>query len=102
MMKTKEILHNVSLNFSKGSFSAIVGESGSGKSTISSILMKRNRKYTGHVLINDTDLNQISESSLMENITYVSHQSYLFKGTIKDNLLIAKPDASDEELWNCT
>lgn len=98
--ENKEILHNVSLNFSKGSFSAIVGESGSGKSTISSILMKRNRKYTGHVLINNIDLNQISESSLMENITYVSHQSYLFKGTIKDNLLIAKPDASDEELWN--
>ena len=97
--ENKEILHNVSLNFSKGSFSAIVGESGSGKSTISSILMKRNRKYTGHVLINNIDLNQISESSLMENITYVSHQSYLFKGTIKDNLLIAKPDASDEELW---
>lgn len=98
--ENKEILHDISLSFSKGSFSAIVGESGSGKSTISSILMKRNRKYTGHVLINNIDLNQISESSLMENITYVSHQSYLFKGTIKDNLLIAKPDASDEELWN--
>ena len=64
--------------------------------------MKRNRKYTGHVLINNIDLNQISESSLMENITYVSHQSYLFKGTIKDNLLIAKPDASDEETLECT
>ena len=94
------VIRGISLDIHQGESIAIVGESGSGKSTISSILMKRNRKYTGHVLINDTDLNQISESSLMENITYVSHQSYLFKGTIKDNLLIAKPDASDEELWN--
>lgn len=96
----KPILTDVSLTFKKGEFTAIVGESGSGKSTLVSILMKRNRNYTGNVWIDDTNINAISEASLMDNITYVSHQSYLFKGTVRDNLLMANANATDEDLWN--
>ena len=78
---------------------AIVGESGCGKSTISAILTGRNKGYGGSVSVGETELSEIREADLMENITYISHQSYLFKGTVRDNLLMGKPDASDSELW---
>ena len=95
----REILHGINLSFSKGSFTSLVGESGCGKSTIVSILMGRSRGYSGSVTIGGAELREISEESLMRHITYVSHQSYLFKGTVRSNLLMGKPDASDEQLW---
>lgn len=96
----REILHGIAMNFPMGSFTAIVGESGCGKSTISSILMGRNRGYTGEIMVGDIPLSEISEDSLLKSFTYVSHQSYLFKGTVRENLLMAKPDAGEDMLWN--
>ena len=95
----REILHGVDLQFTQGSFTALVGESGCGKSTIAAILMGRNKGYTGSVTIGGVELKDVNENSLLRNITYVSHQSYLFKGTVRDNLLMGKPSASDDELW---
>ena len=95
----REILHGVDLQFPQGSFTALVGESGCGKSTIAAILMGRNKGYTGSVTIGGVELKEVNENSLLRNITYVSHQSYLFKGTVRDNLLMGKPSASDDELW---
>lgn len=95
----REILHGVDLRFPQGSFTALVGESGCGKSTIAAILMGRNRGYTGSVTVGGVELKGINESSLLRNITYVSHQSYLFKGTVRNNLRMGKPSASDDELW---
>lgn len=95
----REILHGVNLSFPKGSFTAIVGESGCGKSTISAILMGRNKGYAGKITVGGVSLSKISEDSLMKNITYVSHQSYLFKGTVRENLLMANPKACDDILW---
>ena len=95
----QEILHGVDLDIPAGQFISLVGESGCGKSTISAVLMGRNQGYTGSVTIGGVELRDISEQSLMAHITYVSHQSYLFKGTVRDNLLLAKPDATDEQLW---
>lgn len=95
----REILHDVDLTFPQGSFTALVGESGCGKSTLASILMGRNKGYTGKVTVGGVPLSSIQEESLLRNITYISHQSYLFKGTVRDNLLMGKPAASDEELW---
>ena len=95
----REILHSVDLTFPQGSFTALVGESGCGKSTLASILMGRNRGYTGKVTVGGVPLSSIQEESLLRNITYISHQSYLFKGTVRENLLMGKPGASDEELW---
>ena len=95
----REILHGVDLQFPQGSFTALVGESGCGKSTIAAILMGRNKGYTGSVTIGGVELKDVNENSLLRNITYVSHQSYLFKGTVRDNLLMGKPSASDDELW---
>jgi ABC-type transport system involved in cytochrome bd biosynthesis fused ATPase/permease subunit len=96
----REVLHNVDMSFPMGSFTAIVGESGCGKSTIAAVLMGRNKDYTGSVTIGKTELKCISEDSLMKNLTYISHQSYLFKGTVRDNLLMGKPEATDDELWS--
>lgn len=95
----REILSGVNMTFKRGAFTAIVGESGCGKSTISAILTGRNKGYGGSVSVGETELFEIREADLMENITYISHQSYLFKGTVRDNLLMGKPDASDSELW---
>ena len=95
----REILHGVDVRFPKGSFTAIVGESGCGKSTIASILMGRNKGYTGTLTIGSTPLSEVSEGSLMENITYISHKSYLFKGTVRENLLMARPNAGEDSLW---
>ena len=95
----REILHGVGLQFPQGSFTALVGESGCGKSTIAAILMGRNKGYTGSVTMGGVELRKINESPLLRNITYVSHQSYLFKGAVRDNLLMGKPSATDDELW---
>lgn len=97
--KGREILHGVSLSFPVGSFTALVGESGCGKSTIAAVLMGRNKGYTGSVTIGGTELKSIREDALMRQITYIGHNSYLFKGTVRDNLLMGNPDASDKELW---
>lgn len=96
----REILHGVTLQFPQGSFTAIVGESGCGKSTLAAILMGRNRGYTGSVTIGGVALQDIAERSLMQNVTYVSHNSYLFKGTVRENLRMGNPDATDEALWS--
>ena len=98
--KDREILHGIDVTFKRDNFTAIVGESGCGKSTLSAILMGRNKGYTGSVLIGDTELSDISEDSLMKNITYISHNSFLFKGSVRDNLLMGRPDRTDEELWD--
>lgn len=95
----REIVKNIDVTFPAGSFTAIVGESGCGKSTVAAILMGRNKGYQGSVSIGDIELSRIKEADIMKNITYISHASYLFKGTVEDNLLMGKPDASEEELW---
>ena len=94
----REILKGVSMEFPAGSFTSIVGTSGCGKSTAAAILMGRNQGYQGSVSIEGKELSQIREDSLMEHITLVSHNSYLFKGTVEENLRMGKPDASEEEM----
>ena len=95
---TRKILDGVEMTFPMGSFTAIVGESGSGKSTLCGILAGRIRGYEGELTIGGVPLREIRESSLAQNVTYISHESYLFKGTVRENLLMARPDASDAEL----
>ena len=95
----REILHGVDMTFPKGSFTAIVGESGCGKSTMAAILMGRNKGYSGELTVGGIPLSEISEATLMENFTYISHQSYLFKGTVRENLLMARPNAGEDTLW---
>lgn len=95
----REVIHGADIEFKAGCLTAVCGESGCGKSTVAAILMGRNKGYKGSVKIGNTELCDISEESLMRNITYISHSSVLFKGAVRENLLMAKPDAEDTELW---
>ena len=95
--KERKILQNINIECSRG-ITSFVGVSGSGKSTIAGILMGRNKNYDGGVSFDGTELQSISEASLMKNIVLVNHEAYLFKGSIRDNLLMAKPEAVDSEL----
>lgn len=95
----REILHGINFSFPAGSFTAIVGESGCGKSTVASILMGRNSGYTGRVTIGGVNLKDISEASLMRGMTYVGFDSYLFKGTVRENLRMGAPAATEDALW---
>lgn len=94
----KEILHGIDMKFPEGSFTAIVGESGCGKSTVAGILTSKNKGYEGSVHIGGAELKKASESELMRRITLISHNSYIFKGTLKNNLLMGKLNATDDEL----
>lgn len=96
--KDREILKGISMEFPKGSFVSLVGESGCGKSTISAILTGRNKGYKGNVQIEGYEITNIKEEELMSHITTIRHNSYLFKGSVEDNLKMAKADASKEEM----
>ena len=96
--KERKILNGVSMNINSGNFISIVGESGCGKSTIASIITKNNKNYEGSIKINNKELSNISEESIMKNITLVNHNSYLFKGTVEENLKMAKNNATEEEM----
>lgn len=98
--ESHNVLNDISIELLEQGMISLVGASGSGKSTMASLLMKRSKNYSGKIFVGEVDFNEISEKSVMENITYISHSSYIFKGSVRDNLLMAKADAKDEELWN--
>lgn len=95
----KIILDSVSLKIPQNSLTAIVGKSGCGKSTLASIIAGKINNYENSIAIGNLEIKEINQYSLMQNINYVGYKNYLFKGTIKENLLIAKPEATDDELW---
>lgn len=92
-------LCDVDLVVPEGSLTAVVGASGCGKSTLAAVLMGRNRGYTGSLSVGGVELSEIDPADLMRHVTYVGHQSYLFRGTVRENLLAARPGATDDELW---
>ena len=94
----REILKGINLNLPAGSFVSLVGESGCGKSTIAGILAAKNRGYNGEITIGGVLLNEVNETNLMQRVVLVRHNSYLFKGTVEENLKMAKPDATKEEM----
>lgn len=94
----KNALDQINLTIERNRFVAVAGESGCGKSTLAAVLMGRNKHYQGSIKIGGTELSEISEDSLMKNITYIGSNSYIFKGTVRDNLLLGNPNASDEDL----
>ncbi len=92
------VLEDVNATIEHGQLVALVGESGSGKSTLAGILSGRKGNYRGSVRIDGVELHDVSASSLMQAVTLVPTNGYLFAGTLRENLLLAKPDAADKEL----
>ena len=94
----REILKGIYLYLPAGSFVSLVGESGYGKSTIAGIISAKNRGFTGEITIGGVPLSQVKETDLMRHVVLVRHNSYLFKGTVEENLRMAKSDATEAEM----
>ena len=97
--KEKMVLKDVSFTIPEKSFVALVGESGCGKSTIASLLIGNHKANTGNVCIGGVDVKDIADAALYKKITRVRHDSYLFKGTVEENLKMGCPNASEQEMF---
>lgn len=96
--KERQILSHINLDVHQGSLVSLVGVSGCGKSTIAAILTGKNKGYQGRITIDGVSLSAIKEKELLSHITLVTHNSYLFKGTVEENLRMAAPLASEKAL----
>ena len=94
----KEVLHGVSLDAKKGETVAIVGPTGSGKTTIVNLLMRFYDPNSGSILIDGTNSKDINRSTLRDNIGMVLQDTWLFTGSIRENIRFSKPDATDTEI----
>lgn len=92
------ILDNINLKLKKGEKIAIVGESGSGKTTLAKLLMNFYDIDGGTILIGNEKIQDINKESLRDKIAYVSQETFFFSGTIKDNLLLAMPEATMDDI----
>ena len=93
-----EILKEICLNAKKGEIIGIVGKSGCGKSTLLKLLMRFREKNSGRIDYNETEIGEIDSVNLTDNVTMVPQNVWLFDETVEENLRIAKPDATTEEL----
>ncbi len=93
----KEVLKNVSFALQKGKAVSFVGATGSGKTTILKLILGLYKARTGSILINGEDVSNLDYTSLRNLVGYVSQDTQLFTGTIRENLLFVKPEATDEE-----
>ena len=95
----RDVVMDLNIELEKGSFTAIIGESGCGKSTSAALLMGEHQRYRGKICFGNQDAREVKESDRLRWITRITHQAYLFSGTVRENLQLAKPDAQDKELW---
>lgn len=93
-----DVLHAVNLRIEPGSMTALIGESGSGKTTLARLIARFFDPSQGSVSIGDVDVRQLSDAQLASQISQIFQDSYLFEGSIADNIRIGKPDASDAEV----
>lgn len=93
-----QVLSDICMHAKKGEIVGIVGESGCGKSTFLKLLLRFWQKNSGKIAYNGVDIDNIDSDNLLDNVTMVSQTTYLFDETIEENLRIAKPDATQEEI----
>mgnify|MGYP001435083582 CR=1 FL=1 len=93
-----EVLHNISFEASKGSVTALVGSSGSGKSTIAGLATAFLNPNSGQVLIDGVDLSKVDLKSFRSQLGVVLQDDFLYEGTIRENILFPRPDASEDDL----
>lgn len=98
--ESKQALKNISLEFLKPGFYGIAGESGSGKSTAAALLMGLQKNYSGEILLSGIEAKKLPDEFRARYMNLVSTESFLFGASVRENLLIAKSSASDEELMN--
>jgi subfamily B ATP-binding cassette protein MsbA len=96
--KGKEVLHNINFEASVGSVTALVGTSGSGKTTIASLAASFLNASEGKITIDGIDISKVNLSSYRKNLGVVLQDDFLFEGTIKENILFPRPDATEEQL----
>lgn len=94
----KEVLHGIDFTASKGSVIALVGTSGSGKSTIAGLVATFLTPSSGRVLVDGLDLSKVRLSSYRKHLGVVLQDDFLFEGTIRENILFPRPDATEEQL----
>lgn len=96
--KDKEVLHGVSMDISEGSFVALVGPSGSGKSTIARLIASLWDVSDGTITLGGSDIRDISQETYSDRIAFVSQDNYLFNMTVRENIRLGRPNATDEEV----
>lgn len=96
--KERAVLKDINLSIKNKKMIALVGESGCGKSTITTLLLKLKTVDKGEITLNGININKIPFTELRKKIGFISHNSYIFNGTIEDNLRLGKYNASPQEL----
>lgn len=96
--KSKEVLHGITFDAPPGSVTALVGSSGSGKTTIAGLAATFLKPISGKVTLDGVDLSTVNLSSYRQNLAVVLQDDFLYEGTIRENILFPRPDASEEEL----
>lgn len=94
----RSILHGIDLEIHSGQFVAIAGESGSGKSTLAKLLMGIEQGYEGSLTVNGVERRTLRDENYWKEVTYVSHAPFLAKGTVRENLAMAKDEIHDEQM----
>lgn len=97
---SKFIFQDLNMNIKKNKITAIIGKNGQGKTTLLKLLMGLYKNYNGDIMIGKSYLKDIKFNEICEKVSYVPQETFLFTGTIKENLLIAAPNSSDTEIVN--
>lgn len=95
----RKVLSNLTLEVSPQGMTAVVGVSGSGKSTVASLLCGHERGWTGDVLVGETSVDQVDPAALSRHVTMAAAGAHVFSVTVRENLLMARPEATDNQLW---
>src|SRR5690606_11056866 len=93
-------LHRVTLEALPGQTVALVGSTGAGKTTVLSLLARFYEATEGGITIDGIDISTLAKASLREQLAYVTQEPFLFNGTVRENMLLARRDATDAELWS--